>query len=112
MMSDTTAKYLRKLNTGISGDKRKLWADADFTKGTPPTLHGYPVIINNDMSDVEANGLYFTGISSPVAFGDFSKFVVRQAENNSTLPVSLSSSRERWRGRDCVSTERLEVDRS
>ena len=82
MMSDTTAKYLRKLNTGISGDKRKLWADADFTKGTPPTLHGYPVIINNDMSDVEANGLYFTGISSPVAFGDFSKFVVRQAENN------------------------------
>jgi len=81
MMSDTTAKYLRKLNTGISGDKRRLWADADFTKGTPPTLHGYPVIINNDMTDVTSNGLYTGGSNSPIAFGDWKCFVVRQAEN-------------------------------
>jgi HK97 family phage major capsid protein len=79
MMSDTTAKYLRKLKTGISGDKRQLWADADATKGTPATLHGYPVIINNDMTSVQANGT-FTG--GEVAFGDFSRFVIRQAEQN------------------------------
>jgi HK97 family phage major capsid protein len=80
MMSDSTAKYLRKLVTGIAGDKRKLWADADFTKGTPPTLHGYPVVINNDMNDVASNGTYTGGLNSPLAFGDFSKFVVREAE--------------------------------
>jgi HK97 family phage major capsid protein len=79
MLSDTTAKYLRKLKTGLSGDRRQLWADADATKGTPATLHGYPVIINNDMDSVAADGT-FTG--NPISFGDMSKFVVRQAENN------------------------------
>lgn len=79
-MNDTTAKYLRKLKTGISGDKQQLWADADATKGTPATLHGYPVVINNDMDSVAADGT-FAG-KNPVAFGNFSKFVVRQAENN------------------------------
>ena len=80
MMSDTTAKYLRKLKTGLSGDKRQLWADADATKGTPATLHGYPVIINNDMASVAGDGT-FAGVT-PLAFGDFKRFVVRQAENN------------------------------
>lgn len=80
MASDTTIKYLRKLTTGISGDKQKLWADADFTKGTPATLHGYPIYPNNDMSDVAANGTYSSG--SALVFGDFSRFVIRQAENN------------------------------
>ena len=80
MMSDTTAKYLRKLKTGISGDKQQLWADADATKGTPPTLHGYPVVINNDMDSVIAHGTF--AAKNPVAFGNFSKFVVRQAKNN------------------------------
>jgi HK97 family phage major capsid protein len=81
MMSDTTAKYLRKLKTGLSGDKRQLWADADATKGTPATLHGYPVVINDDMASVAADGTFAAGIY-PVVFGDFSKFVVRQAEQN------------------------------
>jgi HK97 family phage major capsid protein len=80
MMSDTTAKYLRKLKTGISGDQRQLWADADATKGTPASLHGYPVAINNDMQDVNPDGSY--GGRTVLAFGDFSKFVIRQAENN------------------------------
>jgi HK97 family phage major capsid protein len=82
MASDTTIKYLRQLATGISGDKRKLWEDADFTRGTPATLHGYPILVNNDMSDVFSNGHYHTGLSSPLAFGDFKRFVVRQAEQN------------------------------
>jgi len=81
MASDTTIKYLRKLTTGISGDKQKLWADADFTKGTPATLHGAPIFPNNDMSDVASNGTYSSGC--PLAYGDFSKFVIRQAENAS-----------------------------
>jgi HK97 family phage major capsid protein len=52
MCSDATAKYLRKLKTGISGDKTQLWGDGNHTLGTPSTLHGWPVIINNDMTDV------------------------------------------------------------
>ena len=78
MMSDTTCKFLRTLKTGITGDKQQLWADADATKGTPPTLHGYPVVINNDMDSVIADGTF--AAKSPLAFGDFKRFVVRQAE--------------------------------
>jgi len=78
MMTDTTAKYLRKLKTGLSGDKRQLWADADATKGTPATLHGYPVVINNDMDDVSADGTF--AAKNPLVFGNFSKFVIRKAE--------------------------------
>jgi HK97 family phage major capsid protein len=84
MASDTTIKYLRKLKTGIAGDKRQLWAfeDANATLGTPATLHGYRIIVNNDMADVHSDGTYNGGLNSPLAFGDFSRFVVRQAENN------------------------------
>jgi len=78
MMSDTTCKFLRKLKTGITNDKQQLWADADATKGTPPTLHGYPVVINNDMDSVATDGTFAAKV--PLAFGDFKKFVVRQAE--------------------------------
>src|SRR4051812_9419998 len=80
MMSDTTAKYLRKLKTGISGDKRSLWGfwqEGDATKGTAATLHSYPVSINNDMPSVASNGAYTGG---ELAFGDYKRFVVRQAE--------------------------------
>jgi HK97 family phage major capsid protein len=78
MASDTTIKYLRKLKTGISGDKQQLWADADETKGTPATLHGYPIIANNDMDSVATDGTFAAKV--PLAFGDFKRFVVRQAE--------------------------------
>lgn len=78
MASDTTIKYLRKLKTGLASDKRQLWQDADATRGTPATLHGYPVVINPDMDDVAADGTF--AAKSPLAFGDFKRFVVRQAE--------------------------------
>jgi HK97 family phage major capsid protein len=83
MASDTTIKYLRKLKTGISGDKRSLWKDAfeegNATLGTPAKLHGYPIYVNNDMDSVAADGTFAS--VSPLAFGDFTKFVIRQAEN-------------------------------
>jgi HK97 family phage major capsid protein len=78
MMSDATAKYVRKLRTGISGDLRVLWSDANFQTGQPARLHGYPVAINNDLPDVSGSG-YISG--HEVIFGDFSKFLVRRAEN-------------------------------
>jgi HK97 family phage major capsid protein len=79
MASDSTIKYLRKLKTGVTEtDQRPLWSEGDTKAGVPPTLHGHPVIVNLDMPDIAADGS-FTG--SELAFGDFSKFVVRQAEN-------------------------------
>ena len=85
MASDTTIKYLRKLKTGISGDKRNLWKDVfeegNSTLGTPAKLHGYPIFVNNDMDSVASDGT-FAGVS-PLAFGDFQKFVVRAAEMGS-----------------------------
>lgn len=84
MASDTTIKYLRSLKTGLSGDKRALWKEAfeegNATLGTPARLHGYPIIVNNDMDSVASDGT-FAGVS-PLAFGDFSRFLVRKAENN------------------------------
>ena len=85
MASDTTIKYLRKLKTGISGDKRNLWKDVfeegNATLGTPAKLHGYPIFVNNDMDSVASDGT-FAGVS-PLAFGDFKRFVVRQADQGS-----------------------------
>jgi HK97 family phage major capsid protein len=85
MASDLTVKFLRKLKTGVSGDKRSLWKDAfeegNATLGTPARLHGYPILVNNDMDSVASDGT-FAGVT-PLVFGDFSKFVVRQAENGS-----------------------------
>jgi HK97 family phage major capsid protein len=82
MASDLTIKYLRKLHTGITGDKRALWKDSfeegNATLGTPAKLHGYPIIVNNDMDSVATDGT-FAGVN-PLVFGDFKRFVVRDAE--------------------------------
>jgi HK97 family phage major capsid protein len=85
MASDTTIKYLRKLKTGISGDKRNLWKDVfeegNATLGTPAKLHGYPCIVNNDLDSVASDGTF--AAVSPLVFGDFKRFVVRAAEMGS-----------------------------
>ncbi len=82
MASDSTIKYLRKLKSGISGDKRALWKDAfeegNASLGTPARLHGYDILVNNDMDSVAADGT-FAGVS-PLVFGDFKRFVIREAE--------------------------------
>jgi HK97 family phage major capsid protein len=80
MMSDGTAKFLRKIKTGLTGDKRTIWTDYNQRDGTPATLHGYPVYINPAMTDVNSDGSYGGGLSSVLAFGNFQKFVIRQAE--------------------------------
>jgi HK97 family phage major capsid protein len=80
MASDVTIKYLRKLHTGISGDKRALWQnsfqDGNATQGVPPTLHGYPIYVNNDMDNVASDGTFAS--VNVLAFGDFSRFLVRE----------------------------------
>jgi len=83
MASDTTIKYLRRLHTGVSGDKRALWQnsfqDGNATKGVPPTLHGYPIYVNNDMDSVATDGTFAS--ANVLAHGDFSRFLVREVSS-------------------------------
>lgn len=60
VMNSKTAGALRKLK---DADGRHLWADG-FAFGEPGRLLGYPVLIAEDMPDIEAD-------SYPIAFGDF-----------------------------------------
>lgn len=67
MMHDSTVKAIRKLVTGVSGDKTYLWAPG-LSANEPSTLLGSPVIVNNDMATL-------TGVSAKtVVYGDFSYF--------------------------------------
>lgn len=60
VMNSRTAGALRKLK---DDDGRYLWADG-MAAAEPARLFGYPVVVAEDMPDVEAN-------SHPVAFGNF-----------------------------------------
>ncbi len=61
VMNSKTAGSLRKLK---DGDGRHLWSDG-FSSGEPARLLGYPVLIAEDMPDIETD-------TFPIAFGDFS----------------------------------------
>lgn len=62
LMNSTTAAVIRKLK---DTNGRYLWADS-LVLGQPASLLGYPVEIDEDMSDIGANAY-------PVAFGDFKR---------------------------------------
>lgn len=51
MFNDATIKVLRKLVTGVSGDKTYLWQPG-LQANQPDTLLGAPVITNNDMATI------------------------------------------------------------
>ncbi|TLP56512.1 phage major capsid protein [Parasedimentitalea maritima] len=61
IMNSKTAGLIRKLK---DGDGRFLWSDG-LAAGEPARLMGYPVLVAEDMPDVDSN-------SYSVAFGDFS----------------------------------------
>ncbi|PYG34578.1 phage major capsid protein [Pelagimonas varians] len=60
VLNSRTAGALRKLK---DADGRHLWADG-LAASEPARLLGYPVLISEDMPDVDAGSI-------PVAFGDF-----------------------------------------
>lgn len=69
MMSDAVAAYVRKLK---DSQNRYLWEMSNQV-GQPDRLFGFPVIINNDQDATFATNKRL------VLFGDFSKYVVRNA---------------------------------
>lgn len=60
VMNSKTAAQVRKMK---DGEGRFLWSDA-LTQGQVPQLLGYPVMISEDMPDLEMESL-------SIAFGDF-----------------------------------------
>ncbi len=72
MFNDTTLKGLRKLKDTVG---RPIWMPGDMegiTGGIPATLLNHAYTINQHMASMAAN-------AKSVAFGDFSKYVIRDA---------------------------------
>lgn len=73
MMKDSTVKLIRKLVTGVSGDKTYLWQPG-LQNGEPDTLLGRPVVVSSNMPAAT------TGLK-PIVFGDLGYYYIadRQA---------------------------------
>ena len=73
MMADSSVKVVRKLK---DSSNRPLFVpswDKSLTGATPDTLLGRPVVVNNDVAAMAAN-------AKSIAFGDFSKFIIRDVQ--------------------------------
>ena len=68
MMNDLTLAAIRKLK---DSDNNYIWQMGNIINGVPPTLHGYPILVNNDMDTLAS-------AKKVVLFGDMSKFIVRK----------------------------------
>jgi HK97 family phage major capsid protein len=82
MFNDLTLAAIKKLALG-SGDATPLW-QVSMRDGEPDRLEGKPYMVNEDMASVA------TG-TKPIAFGDFSKYVIRIAKG-----YTLSTSKDRY----------------
>lgn len=72
MMNDASLAIIKKLVIGNSGaDNRPLWMQS-LVPGEPNTILGHPYTINPDMASFGAG-------AKPVAFGDFSYYLIRRA---------------------------------
>lgn len=77
MLHDSVLSYVRKLDFGTT-DTVPLWQPS-FREGMPDTILGKPYWINQDMPSALATG------QKTVAFGDFSKYVVRNVRSLSIV---------------------------
>jgi HK97 family phage major capsid protein len=81
MMNDSTLAAVRKLK---DGNGNYLWALGNYQAGTPDTLLGYPVFVNQAMDSLAA-------AKKVMAFGDMSAYYVRKAGG-----PSITVARERF----------------
>jgi HK97 family phage major capsid protein len=73
MMHDLTFKASKKI---VDGFNRPLWNFDGMKQGFPPTILGYPYVINNDMAQLSA-GESPAVQEKTVLFGNFMKYIVR-----------------------------------
>jgi HK97 family phage major capsid protein len=72
MLNDASLAIIKKLTIGTSGaDNRPLWTQ-DLRAGEPGLILGHEYTINPDMADFGAG-------AKPIAFGDFSYYLIRRA---------------------------------
>ncbi len=75
MMNDAVLGYIRKLDFGTTNND-PLWQPS-LVQGVQDRLLGYPVWINQDMDSTVAT------TKKTVAFGDFSKYIIREVQRPS-----------------------------
>lgn len=78
MMNDLTVAVVSKLKDTTG---RPIWTPGDaesIVNGTPDTLLGYPVVINDDMAVMAAS-------AKSIAFGDFSKYTIRDVAGTTVI---------------------------
>lgn len=78
MMNDLSVAIVSKLKDTTG---RPIWTPGDaesIVGGKPDTLCGYPVVINDDVAVMAAN-------AKSIAFGDFSKYTVRDVANTTVI---------------------------
>lgn len=66
MFADSTLKALKKIKDTTG---RPIWMPG-LVVGQPPTINGYPYVINDDVAAMAAN-------AKSLLFGNFAKFIVR-----------------------------------
>lgn len=74
MMNDLSVSIVSKLKETTG---RPIW-EPSVTAGAPDLLLGYPVVTNDDVAAMAAN-------ARSIAFGDFSKFVIRDVAGSMLL---------------------------
>lgn len=78
MMLDTSVAVIRKIKDSTG---RPIWNPGDsegMAGGAAATICGYPYVVNDDCAAMAAN-------AKSIAFGDFSKFVIRDVANSTSL---------------------------
>ena len=75
MMNDAILAYIRKLDFGSTNNDPLF--QPSFQQGVPDRLLGFPVYINQDMDSTVA------ATKKTIAFGDFSKYIIREVQRPS-----------------------------
>lgn len=78
MLKDLSLAILRKVKDTTG---RPIWMPGDnegITGGVPSTLCGYGYVVNDDVATMAAN-------AKSIAFGDFSKFVIRDVADSMSI---------------------------
>lgn len=78
MLNDLSLAVLRKIKDTTG---RPIWTPGDnesFDQGVAGTLCGYGYQVNNDVAVMAAN-------AKSIAFGDFSKYIIRDIANSTTM---------------------------
>lgn len=78
MLADTSVAVVRKLKDTTG---RPIWNPGDaegIANGVPSTICGYPYTVNDDVAAMAAN-------AKSIAFGDLSKYIIRDVANSTSL---------------------------